>query len=93
MTSIIVKHTDNHRSSELFNKSKLQKSILMACLNVKTPTGYAHDIATKVASGVSSWLETRPEVSSDDIRRQASRLLTPLNPDAAHLYKHHNTIL
>ncbi len=93
MTSIIVKHTDRHNISEPFNKSKLQKSILMACLNVKTPTGYAHDIAARVTSGVATWLETRPEVTSDDIRRQASRLLAPLNPDAAHLYKHHNTIL
>ena len=81
------------RPSEAFNPHKLHASIRAACLSVRSPDGVANMTAWAVTDAVIVWLETRPEVTSNDLRRVASRHLTVYHPDAAYLYEQHRTII
>lgn len=94
MTSLpdIVKR-DGKRPTEQFNREKLHHSIRAACLSVRSPEGEAETIAAKVSDGVVLWLETKPEVTSHDLRRKATDILTSFHPEAAYLYKHHRLII
>lgn len=82
-----------HREPELFNQDKLHTSIVAACLASGAPTGHAESMARRVTEEVVIWLESRPEVTSDDLRRVASRYLRTYHPDAAYLYEHHRSTL
>jgi transcriptional regulator NrdR family protein len=81
------------RESEPFQKQKLHASIVAACLSVRSPEGEAEKIASDVCRQVVTWLEQKPEVTSEDIRRKASETLSILHPEAAYLYKHHQLVL
>ena len=81
------------RPSEAFQREKLHKSVLAACLSVRTPEGQAEATATAVCDAVINWLEHKPEVTSDDLRRKATETLASLHPDAAYLYKHHRLVI
>lgn len=81
------------RSSEPFNRDKLYASIQAACLSVRTPQGEAELLANNVCDQVSNWLSEKPEVTSDDIRRQATNALHTFHPEAAYLYKHHRLVI
>ena len=89
---LIVKH-GGKRVSELFSEAKLQKSIVAACLSVRAPVGEADIIAQKVCTKVLDWCATKPEVTSNDIRRIAATALEKFHPEAAYLYKHHRLVL
>lgn len=82
-----------NRPSELFQRDKLHSSIVAACLSVQTPIRQAELIAERVCENVTGWLETRPEVRSDDVRRITVRHLTVHHPDAAYIYEQHKLIL
>lgn len=81
------------RPTESFERAKLERSIRAALRSVKTPDGQAEDTARVVCDIVEQWLESRHEVTSDDLRRQATRALSPFHPDAAFLYKNFKIIL
>jgi len=72
---------------------KLHKSIVAACLASGAPTGHAESLARRVVDQVEEWLESRPEVTSNDIRRVASQYLRTYHPDASFLYEHHRATL
>ena len=84
----IVKR-EGHRPSERFAREKLHASIVAACLSVRAPEGEAEITASKVCDGVVVWLQTKPEVTSKDIRRIASTHLERFHPEAAYLYQQH----
>ena len=84
----IVKRSGK-RPSERFSQQKLQESIIAACLSVRTPIGQAEAIAKTVSESVIRWLDNKPEVTSHDIRRIASRHLGAHHPDASYLYQQH----
>lgn len=88
----IVKHAGN-RPTEEFNPHKLHASVRAACLSVRTPDGEADMTAWAVTDAVIAWLETRPEVTSDDLRRVAGRHLHTYHPEAAYFYEHHRAII
>lgn len=81
------------RTPEPFNQEKLHASIVAACLASGAPTGHAESMARRVTEEVVIWLESRPEVTSDDLRRVASRYLRTYHPDASYLYEHHRSTL
>ncbi len=81
------------RATERFDREKLHASVLAACLSVRSPHGMAETAASSVCSVVLGWCETRPEITSDDLRRVASRHLELIHPEAAYLYKHHRLVL
>ena len=91
-TTHIVKNNRN-RHPEPFDRNKLHKSIVAACLSSGTPVGHAESIARKVVDSVTGWVETRPEVTSGDIRRIAAQYLKTHHPDASYLYEHHRSTL
>lgn len=82
-----------HRGGETFSSEKLQKSIVAALLSSGSHEGQADSTARRVVTEVEKWLEDRPEVTSEDLRRVAGEHLTRYHPDAGYLYKHHNRTL
>ena len=81
------------RPAETFNRTKLHQSITAASLSARAPEGQANTIARAVTNYVLEWLESRPEVTSHDIRLVATRHLRAHHPDAAYLYEQHRTML
>ncbi len=81
------------RTTEPFKRDKLHASVLAACLSVRSPQGMAESAASDVCSVVITWCKTRPEITSDDVRRVAAKHLEIIHPEAAYLYKHHRLVL
>lgn len=91
-TTVIIKRK-GQRPTESFNRDKLHQSIVAATLSARAPEGQADNIAHAVTNYVLEWLESRPEVTSHDIRLVATRHLRAHHPDAAYLYEQHRNIL
>lgn len=81
------------RPTESFMRQKLHDSVVAACLSAGCPTGHAEQIARNVTETAISWLASRPEVTSDDLRRVTAKALKTYHPDAAYLYEQHRKIL
>lgn len=90
MTHIIKRGT---REYENYSRDKLHKSIVAVCLSVRASEGSAATAANATCDAVDVWLKTRPEVTSDDIRRIAGKALESHNPDAAYYYLAHKHIV
>lgn len=93
MLAVDVVKRSGQRPSENFERSKLERSIRATLLSVRTPDGQAEDTARRVTDIVEQWLAQHTEVTSYDIRLQASSALEQHHPDAAYLYKHHKVIM
>lgn len=91
MTDAYVIKRGTH-NSEVFDPLKLHQSVVAACLSVRAFEGEAHVTAERVCRHVISWLMTKTEVTSADIRRVASRSLQTYHPEAAYLYEHHQLV-
>jgi transcriptional regulator NrdR family protein len=91
-TTVIIKRK-GQRPTESFDHGKLHKSITAATLSAQAPSGQADRVAYAVTNYVLEWLESRPEVTSHDIRLVATRHLRAHHPDAAYLYEQHKTTL
>lgn len=92
-TAIDIVKRSGQRPSEQFNRDKLHSSIRAACLSVRSPEGVAETTAKNVCDAVIIWCNTKPEVTSHDIRRIASQHLERFHPEAAYLYKHHRLVI
>lgn len=88
----IIKH-GGKRPNEQFMRDKLRKSIIASCLCVRTPEGFAEEIADKVCDFVTIWFADRPVITSGDIRVVATRQFKLLHPDAAYIYEHNKVII
>lgn len=83
----------NSRGGEKFSRDKLHASVVSACLSVRTPVGQAEAIAHAVTDAVMTWLENKPEVTSQDIRSATANHLRSHHPDAAYMYEQHRSII
>lgn len=92
MNSYIVKSGRLHES-EIFDPLKLHGSLMAACLAVRALEGEAHMISQKITEKVIDWLETKTEVTSDDLRRVAANNLQVYQPEAAYIYETYKTML
>lgn len=90
-TSVIKRRGE--RATEHYDHAKLHSSVRAACLSVRSPEGEAETIADRVAEVVSSWIHTKPSVTSDDLRRVAVQNLEKLHPEAAYLYQTHELVV
>lgn len=93
MQEVNVIKREGRRVSERFNPDKLYASVRAACLSVRTPDGEAETTAESVCQEVIKWLNTKPEVTSNDLRRKAADTLATFHPEAAYLYKHHQMMI
>ena len=75
--------------SEPFDERKLYASIYASCLSVHEQSATAELIAQKVTENVLNWLESKTEVTSNDIRGIAGQFLSEHNRHAGYLYLHH----
>lgn len=91
-TTHVVKN-GRHRHGEPFDVEKLRKSLAAACLSSGAPAGHADAMADGAVKEVLQWLEKRPEVTTNDLRRIASKYLKTHHPDASYLYEHHRSTL
>jgi transcriptional regulator NrdR family protein len=91
--AIDVVKRSGRRPTEKFDVEKLLQSIRAACLSVRSPEGEAEDTATGVTQAVVVWLDRKPAVTSEDIRRLASSHLHRYHPEAAYFYEHHKRII
>jgi transcriptional regulator NrdR family protein len=91
--AIDVVKRSGKRPTETFDADKLLASIMAACLSVRAPEGEAESTAKNVTNAVVFWLDTKPVITSHDIRRQASTHLHRYHPEAAYLYQHHRIII
>jgi transcriptional regulator NrdR family protein len=78
--------------TETYDPRKLYASIYAACLTLREHTGTAELTAKEVTEEVEKWLLKKHEVTANDIRRVASDALKNINPDAAHMYRHHRVV-
>jgi len=82
-----------HGHREEFDEKKLYASIYTSCLVARTGTRRAEITANQVLVELSGWLKNKETlITSNDIRRQASKLLNQHNPDAAYTYLHHRVV-
>lgn len=88
----IVKRS-GRRPSERFDQNKLHESIKRACLSVRAHEGEAELAAKGVTHHVVIWLQTKPVVTSNDLRRVVSLHLERYHPEAAYFYQHHRHII
>ena len=91
MTTIV--HKTHNRQPEPYNAQKLQNTIYAACLNVREPEKSARQLAQKVVKEVEEWLQTKPQVTSLDIREKASSVLELYHPEAAYIYKQYSATI
>ena len=87
----VVKRMPGH--SEPYDERKLYASVYAACLSLRTPVGEAELTASKVCEDIEPWLQKKTEITSIDIRHQASEHLKLYNPDAAYMYSRHRTMV
>ncbi|HEY0964863.1 MAG TPA: ATP cone domain-containing protein [Candidatus Saccharimonadales bacterium] len=92
-TEVGIIKRSGRRPSEAYKQEKLHDSIQAACLSVRSPEGEAAQIARIVSDLVSKWCLGRHAVTSQDLRRVASKHLDHLHPEAAYLYQHHQFVL
>lgn len=92
MNSYVVKSGGMHES-EIFDPLKLHGSLMAACLAVRALEGEAHMVAQKITEKVINWLETKTEVTSEDVRRVAALNLQMYQPEAAYIYETYKTML
>lgn len=90
---IVKRSPKRTRKTESFDRAKLHHSLRAACLSVKSPEGEASQAADRVCDAVLIWLEERPEVTSQDVRRVAAKHLSKHNPDAAYIYEYNRYTL
>lgn len=88
----VVKRS-GRRETEAFDTNKLLSSVHAACLSVRTPEGEANMAARNVAAAVILWCETKPAITSSDLRRITTIHLTRYHPEAAYFYQHHRNII
>lgn len=91
-TTYVLKN-GRHRHIEEFNRQKLHKSLVVASLSSGAPAGHAESMARRVTDEVVEWLEHRPEVTTNDLRRISAKYLKTYHPDASYLYEHHRSTL
>jgi hypothetical protein len=91
--AIDIVKSEGRRPTESYARHKLHASVLAALLSVRSPEGEAEMTAKKVCDLVEKWLATKPEVTSNDLRRKASEALETHHPEAGYLYKHHRVVM
>lgn len=90
---VFITKRKNIHESERFEPVKLHQSITAACLAVRAYEGEAHMTAQKVCEKVIEWLETKTEVTSQDVRRIATTHLSLYKPEAAYLYQNYGAMV
>ncbi len=78
--------------AETYDERKLYASIYSICLSVMVPVGTAEIVAKEVTADVNSWIKDKQEVTSNDIRAQATKSLKSYSLDAAYMYLHHRVL-
>lgn len=77
---------------QAYSESKLIKSIERTLRSEGYSTASAAKNAKIVTVAVRSWIDNKTQITSLDIRRQATKALEAFDPHAALLYKKHKQI-
>ncbi len=94
MNVYVAKSAEAHSlASQKFEPLKLHQSVLAACYAVRSLEGEAHLTAQHVCERVIRWINTKTEVTSNDIRRVTSAFLRVYHPEAAYVYENYKEII
>lgn len=93
MTSGVDVIKNDGKRTEKFARDKLHKSVVSACTEARTPDGQATRIASDVCDELDAWLAEHQEITTRDIKKQASDHLRRRHPEAAYLYEQHHMII
>lgn len=85
----VIKRNHKH---ETFDIRKIYASIYAACLSVHMPGPAAEQAAEAVSKDIKQWIETKAEVSTNDIRSLASKKLQQINHHAGLVYGNNRII-
>lgn len=77
------------KHTEHYQRQKLEKSVVSACMSVREYAGSAELTAKQVCDQVDTWLEDKLEVTSRDLRVITGKYLNAYNPSAALVYVTH----
>ena len=88
-----ITNIKDNNEIESFDRNRLHKSIMKACLSARRPDGQAEATAKSVCNSVVEWLQQHPEVTSQDLRRIAAKYLETYDPEAAYLYTQSHIII
>lgn len=79
--------------TSIFDTERLHASITAACYAVRLAEGVAQTTAAHICRAIETWLHTKTEVTSSDIRRKTADILATVCPEAGYFYQHQHTIL
>ncbi len=88
-----IVHKQHKKKPEPFNPIKLKNTIYAACLNVREPEKSARQTAEQVTHEIKQWLQTKPEVTSLDLKDKVVHLLGQYHPEAAYIYEQYNVTI
>lgn len=87
---LISKHS---QARERFDEKKFIMSIINSCLAVGCPMGEAEKTAELTLALTEKWLANKQEITSSELRLNASRFLKKFSPDAGFYYKNYKKIM
>ena len=76
-----------------YQNKKIFNTCFRACLNADLDDNEAKQACKQVVSEVDKWIKSKQEVTSDEIFKLVTRLLTKENKDAGFMYETHRDII
>ncbi len=78
---------------EPFDEKKFITSIINSCLAVGCPMGEAEKAADLTMAVTEKWLANKQEITSSELRLNASKFLKKFSSDAGFYYKNYKKIM
>lgn len=76
-----------------FDYKKIQKNLELTFKMLKTPEGQAQQFTRQTLLTFAKWQKDKPEITTEDIRRQIGKILKNIYPDAAYIFKNFKSII
>lgn len=72
---------------EEFDIEKLENSIKKSFYMIKAPEGQAEELTQYVLRQFNSWHKNKAEITTVDIRVKIGKILKPISPETAYIFK------
>jgi 2-phosphoglycerate kinase len=82
-----------HKISYEYSTEGIKATILRQAKSLKIPSGWAQQIADRVAEKTDKWIADKAIVTEDDLRKVIIKELDKLNADLAYAYRNHDKII
>ncbi|MBR5669712.1 hypothetical protein IKX12_01370 [Candidatus Saccharibacteria bacterium] len=82
-----------HKISYEYNVDDIKSNILQQAKSLKIPSGWAKQIADRVAEKTDKWIADKAIVTEDDLQKVVIKELDKLNSDLAYAYRNRDKII